>query len=120
VGLFRLTLSKEVTSLLRGVKHREMRYNLSKKHSSKPERIVYEILKELRLPFRHRWIVGGREIDFLVLDKYAIEIDGHEQDEEKNNGLMRLGYVPIHIHNHEIANNIGEIKKLLCQLQNQN
>jgi len=93
------------------------RYNIKKRHSSKPERIVYEIIKELRLPFKHRWMIAGREIDFLVKGKYAIEIDGHEQDTEKNNRLLKLGYVPIHIHNHDIKNNIGKIKGLLCHLQ---
>ena len=62
---------------------------------------MYEVLKELKIPFKHRWIVGGREIDFVV-GNYAIEIDGHEQDVEKNNHLIRLGYIPIHIHNSEI------------------
>ena len=41
-----------------------MRYNL--KNSTRAERIVHEILKELKLPFRHRWLVNGREVDFIV------------------------------------------------------
>ena len=78
-----------------------MRYNIDKKHSTKAERIFYEVLKELKIPFKHRWIIGGREIDF-VIGNYAIEIDGHEQDVEKNNQLIKLGYTPIHFHNSEI------------------
>ena len=73
-----------------------------KKHSTKPERIVYEVLKELKIPFKHRWIIGGREIDF-VIGKVCLEIDGHEQDGFKNEQLVRLGYIPVHLHNSEIT-----------------
>lgn len=73
-----------------------------KKHSTKTERIMYEVLKELKIPFKHRWIVQGREVDFLI-DKYAIEIDGHEQDIRKNNILVKNGYIPIHLQNTEIT-----------------
>lgn len=92
-----------------------MRYNISKKHSTKTERIVYEVLKELKTPFKHRWMVNGREIDF-VIDKLCIEIDGHEQDIEKNNQLVKLGYTPIHLHNTEITKE--NIIKLLKQYVN--
>lgn len=92
-----------------------MRYNILKIHSTKCERIIYEILKELKIPFKHRWIISGREIDFLILDKYCLEINGHAQDTEKNNLLTQLGYVPIHYHNEEIKNNRELIKhKLKC------
>lgn len=73
-----------------------------KKHSTSAERKMYEVLKELKIPFKHRWIVQGREVDFLI-DKYAIEIDGHEQDTEKNNMLVKNGYIPIHLQNIEIT-----------------
>lgn len=77
---------------------------------------MHELLKELHLPFRHRWLVDGREVDFIV-GKLALEINGHEQDQEKNNMLVLLGYVPIHIHNSEILTNRELIKhKLLCLL----
>lgn len=79
-----------------------MRYNLLKKHSTKPERIVYETLKELQIPFQHRWIISGREVDFLI-GKYVIEIDGHEQDTDKNVFLANNGYIPIHLNNSEIT-----------------
>ena len=79
-----------------------MRLNVLSKHSTKSERRVYEVLKKLKLPFRHRWLVQGREIDFIV-GKLAIEIDGHEQDEEKNNLLVSLGYTPVHLHNSEVT-----------------
>lgn len=89
-----------------------MRLNLKKANTTKPERIVYEVLKELRLPFKHRWLVEGREVDFIV-GTLAIEVDGHEQDVEKNNMLMRNGYTPIHLHNSEVyADNIKTILSL--------
>ena len=75
---------------------------ISKKHSTKQERIFYEVLKELKIPFKHRWIIQGRECDFLI-GKYVIEIDGHEQDGKKNHFLAELGYIPIHLNNSEIT-----------------
>lgn len=87
-----------------------MRYNILKKNSTKSERIVYEVLKSLHIPFKHRWIINGREVDFII-GKYALEIDGHHQDAEKNHMLAELGYIPIHLTNSEIT--ISNIKKLL-------
>lgn len=84
-----------------------------KKHSTKQERIFAEVLKDLHIEFKHRWVIKGREVDFLI-GKYAIEIDGHEQDIEKNNLLIGLGYVPIHLHNLEV--NRENIIKLLKKL----
>lgn len=78
---------------------------ISKKHSTKSERVFYEVLKELRIPFRHRWIINGREIDFIV-GNYAIEIDGHEQDGEKNEMLAREGFIPVHFYNQEVTKEI--------------
>jgi very-short-patch-repair endonuclease len=90
---------------------------IQKKHSTKFERVLYEILKELGEPFRHRWIVEGREVDFIV-GKLAIEIDGHEQSPEKNNMLVQMGYVPVHFHNKEILTNREIIKyKIKCLLE---
>ena len=86
---------------------------ISKKQSTRFERIFYEVLKELRIPFKHRWIIKGREVDFLI-GKYAIEVDGHEQDGNKNHFLAELGYIPIHLNNSEITkeNIIKLIKNL--------
>lgn len=80
------------------------------KHSTKAERVFHEILKELRLPFRHHWLVNGREVDFIV-GKLAIDIDGHEQDEQKNKMLADSGYTPIHLDNREVLNNKNLIKE---------
>lgn len=91
-----------------------MRRNILKKHSTIPERIVYEVLKEMKIPFKHRWIIQNREIDFVIFNKVCLEIDGHEQDGKKNEMLSKLGYIPIHLNNSEIIkeNIINLIKKL--------
>lgn len=78
-----------------------MRYNITKKHSTKTERIVYEVLKEFKLPFRHRWLIGGYEIDFVV-GNVCLEINGHEQNTTKNNHIVSLGYKLIHLTNQEV------------------
>jgi len=91
-----------------------MRYNIYKKHSTRHERLFYEVLKEMKIPFKHRWIIHGKEIDF-VIGEYAIEIDGHEQDTDKNEFLINHGYIPIHLHNSEITKkNIIKLIKQLC------
>lgn len=88
-----------------------MRHNITKKHSTKTERIVYEVLKEMKIPFKHRWLIQGYEVDFLI-GRYVLEINGHEQNVEKNNLMVKLGYTPIHLHNSEISReNIKQIIK---------
>lgn len=79
-----------------------MRYNIDKKKSTKPERIIYEVLKELKIPFRHRWIIQGSEVDFLIGEKICLEVDGHEQDGVRNHKLANLGYIPIHVNNKDV------------------
>lgn len=75
---------------------------LIKSRSTKAERRFSELLKENRISFRTKVKIGGREIDFLI-GKYAIDIDGHKQDDEKNVMLVKLGYIPIHYYNKEIT-----------------
>jgi len=78
-----------------------MRYNIKKRNSTKAERKVYEVLKKLHIPFRHRWLIKDREVDFVIGDK-VIEIDGHTQDSTKNEMLIKNGYTPIHLSNEQI------------------
>lgn len=95
-----------------------MRYNVLRKNSTKFERVVYEILKEFKIPFKHRWLVHGVECDFLI-GNICLEIDGHEQDGLKNNMLVNHGFIPIHFTNDEIIKDKLKIKKdikNLCQL----
>lgn len=86
--------------------------------STKQERIVYEVLKETHIPFKHRWMIHGREIDFLLWNKVVIEIDGHPQDGEKNHQLAELGYIPIHFHNSEVSKD--SIHQLIKQFNGSN
>ena len=76
---------------------------LSKSNSTKYERRFLELLKDRNIPFRTKVIIKGREIDFIV-GKHAIDIDGHEQDGDKNHMLTKEGYIPIHYNNSEIEN----------------
>lgn len=89
-----------------------MRYVLTKKNSTKFERIFYETLKKLHIPFKHRWIIQSHEVDFLLGNNICIEISGHPQSIEKNNLLVGLGYVPIHLRNTEVKN-VEIIKTIL-------
>ena len=88
---------------------------ISRGHSTKSERIFLEILKELRIPFKAKFIIKGREIDFLI-GKYAIEINGHQQVTDKNGMLLESGYIPVNIDNQELFNNREAIKKEIKQL----
>lgn len=79
----------------------EMRTLLTTHSSTKAERRFHELLKRLRIPFRPKVIINGREVDFLI-KRYAIDIDGHAQDVEKNRMLVQEGYNPIHLENKDI------------------
>jgi len=76
---------------------------LQKHNSTSYERRFMELLKENNIPFKTKVKIKGREIDFLI-GIYAIDIDGHEQDGDKNVMLVKEGYTPIHILNSEIKN----------------
>lgn len=93
-----------------------MRYNISKKNSTKHERIFYEILKSLKIPFKHRWKVGKYEIDFIVKN-YAIEINGHNQSPQRNQGLVRMKLTPIHIQNESLVKEKDKLILWLKQIQ---
>lgn len=83
-----------------------------KKNSTKAERKFYELLKEKNVSFKHRWIIQGYEVDFLI-GKYAVEINGHSQNTRKNEILAKFGYIPIHLDNSEIINEITNLIDLL-------
>ena len=86
-----------------------MRYQLlkcQKYNSTKAERIFAECLKRQYIKFRSKVKIGGREVDFLI-DKYAIDINGHEQDAKKNEMLVKEGYIPIHFNNREINSSLN-------------
>lgn len=75
-----------------------MRPQLCKKHFTRAERIVGEILKSNHIPFRSKVLINNKEIDFLV-GEYAIEIDGHTHSGEKNDSLLKAGFIPVQFTN---------------------
>ena len=79
-----------------------MRINLDKKHFTKSERRFYERLKLNHIPFKTKVKIQNREIDFIC-GRYAIVIDGHDQDGSKNEMLVREGFIPIHIDNKSVS-----------------
>ncbi len=91
-----------------------MRVNILKKNSTTFERRVYEVLKELKVPFKHRWLVGGLELDF-VIGKYVLDIDGHKQNPERNHKIMDLGLTPLHLSN-EATNDPTYLKQIITKL----
>lgn len=80
---------------------RQQILKLKKGNSTKNERRFMELLKKCRIPFKTKIKINGREVDFLI-GKYAIDIDGHSQDSNKNEMLANEGYTPIHFNNNEI------------------
>ena len=88
---------------------------LRKGISTKSERRFSEILKSNHIPFRSKVVVNGREVDFII-GKYAIDIDGHQQDGQKNVHLVNAGYIPIHFTNKEVDISDQELIKKLKQL----
>jgi len=92
-----------------------MRYNVDKTHSTKSERILYEVIKQLKIPFRHRSRIDGMEIDF-VINNIAIEINGHEQSVERNKKLIQKGYIPIHFSNEYIQTNRANLKNIILNI----
>jgi len=83
--------------------------------STKAERRFSEILKSNHIPFRSKIVVKGREVDFII-GKYAIGIDGHKQDGQKNVHLVNAGYIPIHFSNKEVDISDKKLIKKLKQL----
>ncbi len=84
------------------------------KNSTKAERRFLELLKKLHVPFQSKVLVEGREVDFII-GRYAIDIDGHTQDVDKNKMLVKNGYNPIHYNNNEIGPHLENWIKTLWQ-----
>lgn len=69
-----------------------------------------ELLKRHRIPFRHRVVIDGREVDFIV-GRYAVEVNGHAQDPRRNAWLFSLGLTPLHVPNALIRDDPQEIEE---------
>lgn len=112
-----MQLTKVGISVSPRTRNKGMRNALTKLrrgNSTKAERRFAEFLKVERIPFKTKWLIQGREIDFLV-GRYAIEIDAHAQDVEKNELLFSLGYIPIHIHSWSVGPHLRKWLKELWQ-----
>ena len=94
---------------------RTQQLKLRRGKSTKAERIFLEILKELRIKFKTKVFIEGREIDFLI-GKHAIEINGHPQVIINNYLLLENGFIPVNITNDELFNNRDSIKKYIKDL----
>lgn len=66
-----------------------------------------EMLKRNHIPFQTKVIVGNREVDFIV-GSYAIDLDAHPQNIDKNIMLIREGYIPIHYNNWDVVSPLIE------------
>ncbi len=111
------TSNDKSSSTLRADPYRIMRVQLqklTKQNSTKYERRFAEILKSMRIPFKVKVEVCGHEVDFII-GKKIIEIDGHDQDRDKNKIILESGYDILHIKNNEI--NDSDIKLWLIKLQ---
>lgn len=86
-----------------------MRVLIKKRSSTKAERIFSEILKKNHIPFSHRMVLEGHEIDFIV-GNYAIEIDGHIQSSHRNTWLFSKGLVPVHYTNTVLKTNQSAVE----------
>ena len=88
---------------------------IQKRNSTKSERKVAEILKKNHIPFKTKWRIKNREVDFLI-GKVILEIDGkiHRHiDTEREKMLFDAGYIPIHISIKEIYEDEAIEKKIL-------
>ena len=86
---------------------------LQKYNSTYPERIIGEILKHNRIKFLTKVVIANREIDFLIRDKYVLEIGNHPQDSEKNKMILEKGYHLQQITNKEVIENRIKLEKFL-------
>ena len=92
---------------------------LQKYNSTKAERIVGEILKRNRIKFRTKVRIAGKEVDFLIDDRFVIEIGDHKQSVEKNRLLLESGYHLKQLSNQEVYKNNKLTKFLISWLKEQ-
>lgn len=80
------------------------------------------MLKRNHIPFRAKWRVNGKEVDFLI-GRVILEIDGkiHRHiDSEREKMLFDAGYVPIHISVKEIYEDKAIEEKILSLIKSNN
>ena len=85
---------------------------LQKKYFTRGERILGRLLQENHIPFKTKVKINNKEIDFLIKD-IVIEIDGHPQNEKKNEMISLGGYELLHFTNKEILDNRYKVVNLI-------
>lgn len=88
-----------------------------KKHSSKIERILADLLIRNKIPFEFRKILNNTEVDFLVKGRLVVELDGvhhhlkrkQKSDASKNAKLLAAGYSIYRISSKEFRKDINRI-----------
>ena len=100
--------------------------NITKKHSTRPERKLADVLIRNKIPFKFREVIENRECDF-VIGRVIVEVDGvhhnpqrRESEKRKNELLTRLGYVTLHFSAKEINQDIQKVFKELKGLLESN
>lgn len=92
-----------------------MRASFDKKHFTKAERIFGEILKRNHIEFKAKVLVEGKEIDFLLKGKIAVEIGNHSQNKEKNKKVLEAGYSMLFISNKSLYSDPFLVEKHLLE-----
>ena len=88
-----------------------MRVNILKSSSTKAERRFSEILKKNHISFTFREKIKGREVDFILNGKIAVEIGNHSQDTNKNKGILEAGYSLLFISNQDLKESPDLVEK---------
>ena len=82
----------------------------------------------MKIPFKQEVKMGRYSIDFLILNKIALEIDGEywhrnqkDRDSRKNQVIQNANYILIRIradnwNDHVKMNLLNELTKNMCQL----
>lgn len=73
---------------------------ITKKTSTKVERILADALVRKKVPFEFRKIINNKEVDFLIKGRLVVELDGvhhysrrkQKSDATKNSMLLAAGY----------------------------
>ena len=83
---------------------------ITKKHSSKPERILADLLVRNHIPFEFSKIIEGREVDFVVLKDGNVEdlIEVKWGDDEVSKSLQ---YYAEKLNPKNAVQIVGELKK---------
>lgn len=100
---------------------------ITKKSSTKVERILADALIKNKIPFEFRKIINKKEIDFLIKGKLVVELDGvhhllkrkQRSDAVKNTELLAAGYSIYRISARQFRKDINKIINRIKEWQRQ-